>query len=678
MICCICAASWAPSDVLAKKGKKKSKAEASAETEAPEIALSDTELTLEVGAAHTLQVLGLDPEMKVLWASSKENVARVSKSGKVKALRPGKTKIRATYGTGKKLACIIKVPEVSLNKTELSLVKGKKKTLKIKGSSAKAKWKSGDTGVATVDEDGVVRATGYGKTKIKVKIGAVVMSCKIRVWDPVIDKEEVYLLKGDSVRVKGARCGGNIKWSVADSSIAAVSSAGVVSAKKEGKTKLRMKANGVVVSCPITVATARLSASEWSMMTGEKKKIKVTGSARKGTWTSSDPERLSVSSKGVCKAILCGEARITYTVGDSSRSCHFLIGDSAAAEAYGQDLVQRHTGISSLRNEALGSDSAYRFMQGSCTDGKYGYFILSDKFYRPYCALIKVRLSDWKIVDKHTGMKLYHGNDMAYDSRRGRLMVVHGDGDQTGISFVDPKTLEIEDSVHLDSRVYGLAYDSIRDRYITAVTGKDKVEVRDSDWNILYTFKHVGKNGYTRQSLDCDKGNIYLLQSYMNKGMTRVLVYNRQGNYRLTIYISGYREAESLFHVGDRYVVTYNSTSYGGGTIYETALRRFYQIRMVPGEGDGKNVIRMMANGEKVQLPALRFTCGGREFLGWRAYRCSDEKNLYRNPETGKKKWYRSGSQPSGWKLYLIPDEKTLKSLSDKAGDCITLTAIWE
>ncbi len=680
----LAAAVCLPSDALAKKKNKKAKAKAavteeeSSVAEEDVIALSETEITLGVGEVHSLQVKGLDPEQIVLWGSSNEELAQVNKSGKVKALKPGKVKIRATFGSGTKLICIVRIPQVSLSKEEFSLTKGKKKTLKIKGSSAAAKWKSSNPNVASVDEKGVVRAVSYGKTKIKAKIGSVTLSCILRVWDPVIDKEEVYLLRGDAVRVRADNCSDNVKWSVANKEIASVSSAGVVTAKKEGRTKLRMKADGVVVTCPITVATAKLSVSDTTIMTGEKMRIKVTGSAKKGTWSSSAPDRMSVSSKGVCKALLCGDVDITYTVGDSRRTCHFLIGDSKAAEVYGQDLAQRNSGISSLRNEVLGSDSPYRFMQGSCTDGKYGYFILGDHLYRPYCALIKIRLNDWKVVDRKTGLKLYHGNDMAYDSKRGRLMVVHGDGDQTGISFLDPKTLEIEGSVHLDSRVYGLAYDPIRDRFITAVTGKDKVEVRDSDWNTLYTFNHVGKNGFTRQSLDCDKGNIYLLQSYMNKGTSRVLVYSRQGYYRYTIYIGGYREAESLFHVGDRYIVTYNSTSYNGGQIYETALRRFYQIRMVPGEGDGENVIRMMANGADVQLPRMRFTCGNRSFLGWRAYRCSDEKNLYRNPETGKKKWYRSGSQPSGWKLYLIPDEKEMGSFSNRAGDCITLTAIWE
>ena len=101
----------------------------------------------------------------------------------------------------------------------------------------------------------------------------------------------------------------------------------------------------------------------------------------------------------------------------------------AAVSDFASSISSRRVGIASLRDAALSRNSRYRFLQGSCTDGTYGYFLLGDRNYRNSCAVVKIRLSDWRIKKVRTGLPLHHGNDMTYNKKTKRLMVLHGAGE---------------------------------------------------------------------------------------------------------------------------------------------------------------------------------------------------------------------------------------------------------
>ena len=61
---------------------------------------------------------------------------------------------------------------IKLNRTSLSLHVGKSATLKVKGTTAKAKWTSSKKSVATVSKKGKVKAKKAGTTTITAKIDA--------------------------------------------------------------------------------------------------------------------------------------------------------------------------------------------------------------------------------------------------------------------------------------------------------------------------------------------------------------------------------------------------------------------------------------------------------------------------------------------------------------------------
>lgn len=108
----------------------------------------------------------------VIWRSSNPLVARVSQSGVVTALSEGTATITVTTEDGGftascKVNCIYPVEAVEITKTSVTISKGSTKTLKAVvypdiATNQKVTWKSSDKAIATVDENGKVKALKKG------------------------------------------------------------------------------------------------------------------------------------------------------------------------------------------------------------------------------------------------------------------------------------------------------------------------------------------------------------------------------------------------------------------------------------------------------------------------------------------------------------------------------------
>lgn len=79
--------------------------------------------------------------------------------------------------------------KVKLNKTSISIQKGKTYTLKIKGTKKNPKWSSNKKSIATVSKKGKVTAKKAGNAVITAKIGKKKYNCKVRVWQKTETKK---------------------------------------------------------------------------------------------------------------------------------------------------------------------------------------------------------------------------------------------------------------------------------------------------------------------------------------------------------------------------------------------------------------------------------------------------------------------------------------------------------
>lgn len=153
--------------------------------------LDKTSLTLEIGDTATIRVQNTTPGAIISWSSSDESVAAVDDDGKVTALAAGSAAVTANVD-GTELDCDVTVEEAgeekkpSLNKTSLSLKSGTSEKLKVQNlpdgvEEKDIVWISENEKVATVSDNGLVRAVGVGKTTIIAEIDGVTLACSITV-----------------------------------------------------------------------------------------------------------------------------------------------------------------------------------------------------------------------------------------------------------------------------------------------------------------------------------------------------------------------------------------------------------------------------------------------------------------------------------------------------------------
>lgn len=169
--------------------------------EVTSVTMNKAELTLTEGDSETLTAT-VKPDdatdKTVTWTSSDANVASVDAYGKVTAVKEGHATITAKAGeisascsvtVNKK---VIPVTEVVLNKTQLKLTEGDSETLiaTVKPDDATNKivtWITSDQKIATVDNDGIVRAIAPGTAKITAKAEGKTASCEVIVSAKVPD-----------------------------------------------------------------------------------------------------------------------------------------------------------------------------------------------------------------------------------------------------------------------------------------------------------------------------------------------------------------------------------------------------------------------------------------------------------------------------------------------------------
>lgn len=267
-----------------KDGEKVAKCKITVtEVKPSSVELNKTTVSVKAGSTYQLKAT-VSPEnatnKKVKWKSSDTSIVKVSSSGKITAVKPGTAKITCTtVKSGKSVTCTVKVKHVyissvKITKSSADLAYGKTLTLKTKikpsnATSTKLTWTSSNTKVATVDQNGKVKAVGEGKALISCKpakgsgegSACVVTVTKISVLGIKLNTNNIvfgavgktYQLTGTVVPETASDK--RVIWSTSDGNVATVSNKGLVTARGKGTCTIRATAvdGGYIVTCKVTV-----------------------------------------------------------------------------------------------------------------------------------------------------------------------------------------------------------------------------------------------------------------------------------------------------------------------------------------------------------------------------------------------------------------------------------------
>ena len=318
------------------------------------VSLNRTTLTIAKGSSETL-IATVKPDdatdKTVTWTSSNANIASVDQTGKVTALKGGNATITAKAGE-KTATCEINVTaavtSVTLNKTTLTLDKGKSETLTATvlpedATDKTTAWSSSNPSIANVDQTGKVTAKLGGNATITAKAGDKTATCAVTVIAYVesitLNKAALTLAKGASETLVATvkpddATDKTVTWTSSNSSVVGVNQSGMVSALKGGEATITATVGGLSATCKVTVTAAVTSVSlNKTTLTLDKGKsetlIATVGpedaTDKTVTWSSSNPSIASVDQNGKVTAKLGGNATITAKSGESSATCSVTV-----------------------------------------------------------------------------------------------------------------------------------------------------------------------------------------------------------------------------------------------------------------------------------------------------------------------------------------------------------------
>ena len=203
----------------------------------------------------------------VRYSSSNASVATVDTNGNIKAVGTGNTKILVTSVSNpkvrKQISIVVKNTNVKVTSLKVSVTK---RTLAIgetvqviptispeNATNKTLRYSSSNASVATVDEKGIIKAVGTGKTKILVtsvsnpkvrkQISIAVKSTNVKVTGLKINISKKNFVVGESTQIETIISPENatnkeLKYSSSNPDVATVDSNGNIKGKKEGKTTI--------------------------------------------------------------------------------------------------------------------------------------------------------------------------------------------------------------------------------------------------------------------------------------------------------------------------------------------------------------------------------------------------------------------------------------------------------
>ena len=203
---------------------------------------------------------------------------------------------------------------IYLNDKSLTLEVDHYKTLRIKGTTSSATWRSSSSWVASVSSSGKVFAKAPGTSTITASVDGRKLTCKVTVL--FLNKKTLTLIPDQTSTLTVTGTNSEIIWNSSNNSVATVSNSGQITAVAPGAATITASVDGIELSSKITVIDINLKnvVLVHGFRIGFIKTLKINGTSSNITWTSNNKSVATVSSSGKVTAQGPGTATITASV----------------------------------------------------------------------------------------------------------------------------------------------------------------------------------------------------------------------------------------------------------------------------------------------------------------------------------------------------------------------------
>ncbi len=239
------------------------------------------------------------------WESSNPTVVEVDQKGNLSALRVGRATVTAQGDWGRSYKCQVTV--CAINEKDLVLAAGDSFQLQLEGAeNQKVRWESADKRVASVDDQGLVKAVKGGSVLIFCRVGDYEIKCRVNI--PSLAQDTLVLSRQGYARIKILNGGQEeVSYWSGDERVARVSEDGLVTGLEEGITTIYCQLGDVTLNQEVEVTA--MDEASLVITPGQTYKINVNGIAG-GKWSSEDPSIASVDQNGRVTGMKLGHTRV--------------------------------------------------------------------------------------------------------------------------------------------------------------------------------------------------------------------------------------------------------------------------------------------------------------------------------------------------------------------------------
>lgn len=308
------------------------------------IALAEKEIALQMGTQKTLtcEPTPSDAYVSLQWSSMNDAVATVDVNGVVTAVDKGETYIMVTSAEGYSDYCKVVVTKqatgVNLVDQEISIVKDAAHqvsyTVTPEDATANVTWASMDESIATIDQNGIIKAIAVGTTTISMTNvdNGQAQYCTVHVLDVstgiTLAAEEITVAKGATQKINYTLTPEDstttLTWLSINTAVATVDEEGNVLGVAVGETYVTVTSvDGYSATCKVIVTQASegitLGNTNLTLGVGDTYQVPVTLTPADATdqtvsWYSKNPEIATVSADGKVTGVAVGETIIIASI----------------------------------------------------------------------------------------------------------------------------------------------------------------------------------------------------------------------------------------------------------------------------------------------------------------------------------------------------------------------------